>query len=130
MRSLVIALAVVALMFGFAYADQTSGATYTSPNGKLDKEFIDFLNNQQYLDHSHDIDLSRDPEMGLGVDLVLWQNENVKPVIEEVVLQGKYDIQNEESSGYLVARINLFNWTKKKAVEKPVETAPATEPAK
>ena len=114
MRYLVIMLAVVVLMFGVAYADQTSGATYTSPNGEVCEEFIDFVNEQEYIDHTHKVDLERDPEMGLGVDLVVWQNENEKPVLEEVVIEGKYDIQNEESSAYVVARVNLFNLTNKK----------------
>jgi hypothetical protein len=100
-------------MFGVAYAEQSSGATYTSPNGEVSQDFIDFVNEQEYIDHSHDVDLERDPEMGLGVDLVVWQNGKPEQLVEEVVIQGKYDLNNEESSAYVVARVNLFALTNK-----------------
>lgn len=122
MRYLVIVLALVAvLMFGVAYAEQSSGATYNSPNGEVSQDFIDFVNEQEYIDHTHDVDISQEPAMGLGVDAVLWQNEKKEPFLEEVVLQGKYDLNNENSSLYVVARVNLFQMTKNK---------PTVEPAK
>jgi hypothetical protein len=51
--------------------------------------------------------------MGLGVDLVVWQNGKPEQLVEEVVIQGKYDLNNEESSAYVVARVNLFALTNK-----------------
>jgi hypothetical protein len=107
-------LGIIGLLVGCAYADQTSGATYTSPNGEVCDHFIEYLNEQEYIDHTHAIDLERDPELGVGLDVVVWQSKAENPVVEEVVVEGKYDIQNEESSAYVVARVNLFELLSKK----------------
>ena len=112
----IVAIIAVLFMASVAMAEQTSGATYVSPNGEICQDFVDFLNDQEYLDHSHDyyVDEGNDP-YGLGVDAVVWENQDEAPIIEAVEVQAKYDIPNEETSAFLVAKVNLFNLFKKKA---------------
>jgi hypothetical protein len=45
----------------------------------------------------------------VGADVVLWQSDKVEPLIEEVVTEYKYDIENEAHSVYGVVRLNLWN---------------------
>ena len=122
MRYLVLVLLAMALMVSVAYADQTSGATYTSPNGCVDQEFVDFINEQTYIDHTHQVD--RDDPLGVGVDVVVYENKEKDPTVS-VEVQGKLDMQNDETSVFLVGKVNLFKMFQK---AKPVEvTEPVTE---
>lgn len=59
------------------------------------------------LAHDHDIylpDTRRNP-IGVGLDLVVYQGGGI---LEEAVVETKYDFQNEETSAYLVGKVNLF----------------------
>ncbi len=58
---------------------------------------------------NHDHDLYRPPErnpMGAGIDVVLFESDN--PLIEEVTAEGRYDMQNDEMSAYVVVKVNAF----------------------
>lgn len=115
MKYLVIAVMVMLLAVS-AYAAQTGGATYSSPNGEVDDCFIDFLNEQDYIDHTHNayVDEGNDP-YGVGADVIVWENENKEKAFQAVEIQAKYDIPNEEVSGYVVAKFNIASWFKQKA---------------
>jgi hypothetical protein len=48
-------------------------------------------------------------EYGVGLDVVIWENETGKAdVIEEVVAEYKYDINNDDHQVYTVVRLNLW----------------------
>jgi hypothetical protein len=111
---LVLAVLVAFCFFGVAYAESTtSGATYSSPNGEVCDEFIGFLNDQDYIDHTHQFD---DPEysLGLGVDVVVAELDPARTGVARVLLpdaievQSKWDFPNENGSTYLVAKYNLW----------------------
>jgi hypothetical protein len=101
----------------------TGGATYNSPNKKVDQDFIDFLNDQKYIDHSHQFDCDRENQAGVGVDVIVWESAKEDATVKSVEIQEKYDFANEENAVYAVAKINVWKFLKKK--EKPVETVPA-----
>ena len=70
MKILVLVLAVMFLVAPVVMAVETTKADYSSPNGHLDG-FADFLNEQTYLTHQHEvyIDEPRNPmEAYLGVE--------------------------------------------------------------
>ena len=56
-------------------------------------------------------DAQEDP-MGVGADVVLWQNSAEKPIIQEVVAEVKQDIHNEQLSVFGVVRVNLWEMFK------------------
>lgn len=118
MKKLIVLIAVIVAVFmtaGWAIADDdgedlnhdvyaTSRGNYTTPNEAL----TEWLNNNEDFSHSHDIYIPtrRDP-LGLGLDLTLYE---AGPV--EVVAEGKHDFANDETSGYLVTKINVFKVVK------------------
>ena len=114
-----LAMLLVLCFTSFALAAETSGPTYTSPNGEINQEFpglLDCINNQDYIQHTHQYDKDdRDNPVGLGVDVIVYQNEAKNIAVE---VQEKYDVANEENSIYAVMKLNLFEMlTKKKNVE-------------
>jgi len=111
-----LAMLLVVCFTGFALAAETSGPTYTSPNGTINQEFLDCINNQNYIQHTYQYDKDdRDNPVGLGVDVIVYQNEAKNIAVE---VQEKYDVANEENSIYAVMKLNLFEMlTKKKNVE-------------
>jgi hypothetical protein len=93
-----------------AFADETSTATYANPNGELCPEFIDYLNSQDYITHTHQYAVpERDDQLGIGVDMVVWENDAEAPVMKAVEIQEKYDFANKENAVYAVAKVNLWN---------------------
>ena len=64
-----------------------------------------------YLNHNHDIyiDQRRNP-LGIGLDVVVFESDSI---LEDVTIESRYDFQNDEMSGYAVARVNLFQAAKK-----------------
>ena len=60
--------------------------------------------------HSHDTYLGpeRNP-VGAGLDLVVYESDTI---LEDVVIETKYDWQNNESAVYAVARVNVFKAVK------------------
>lgn len=112
---LVLAMLLTLCFVSFALAEETGGSTYASPNGEVSQEFLDCINSQEYLDHTHQYDKTdRDNPMGLGVDAIVWQNEAKNVAVE---VQEKYDIQNEENSVFAVVKLNLFEMFAKKDAE-------------
>ncbi len=97
------------------YAETTGGQNFSSPNGCVDDDFIAFLNDQEYIDHNHQYvvpETDRNDPYGIGADVIIWENESKNVALE---VQGKYDYPNKETSGFLVAKINLWEMLKKKA---------------
>jgi len=107
-KLMVLAVVIAFLALPMAFAEESGGADYNSPNGHADG-LADFLNNQDCIDHTHQIP-ERDNPVGVGVDLTVYQNnaETVAVVIEE-----KYDTQNEENSVFAVCQVNLWKMFKK-----------------
>jgi hypothetical protein len=105
----------VALAFvGACYAEQTSGATYASPSGN-EKGYARHLNKEtKDIDHTHQYatpETDRNTPYGPGVDVKVWENKAKNIAVE---VQTKYDIPNKEASGFVVAKVDLFNMLKKK----------------
>lgn len=80
-------------------------------------EIAEFLNEQDCIDHKHQFDIEeKESPMGVGVDLIVWQldqEKSPKNLIEQVSIQEKYDIANNENTVYAVATVNLFKLFKK-----------------
>ena len=107
-RRLILAALIIGLACGVAFADETGGANYNSPNDHA-SGLAEFLNEQDCIDHNHAVNHpERDDAAGLGVDLVVWQDDNPDAKLEEVVIEEKYDFENEENSVFLVVRWNIF----------------------
>ena len=112
---LAISLIIMFALVAFAFAEETGGQHFYSPNGEVNQEFVDYLNNQECLNHSHQYDKEdRDNPMGVGSDITVWQNETKNIGVE---VQEKYDFANEENSVYAVVKVNLWDMLKKKEVE-------------
>lgn len=118
---------VVALMLcvGIAYAEQTSGPTYSGrAEGIVD--FLNEVNDRNIVTHDHEYTDKDTPkecdaniEYGAGVDLVVYQadpaREGAKKMIpDEVTVQNKYDFGNQNFSSYVVAKYNIWELLKKK----------------
>ena len=116
MKKILALVLMMVLIAPVVFADDTSGATYNSPNGYLDG-IEDILNEQECIDHTHsyrkDDAYNRDNEVGIGIDLVVYKNQDKDALLDEVVIQEKYDFGNEENSIYAVARIDLFGFLTK-----------------
>lgn len=109
MRRLLIGL--VALMFvcavvSVAWADTTGEAEWNRPSCI-----------SRHFNHVHDyeceqvdcpeIDERADPSIGVGLDLILWQNRRIDALMDKVTVEAKYDFRNEETSIYTVVTLNL-----------------------
>lgn len=100
------------MMFCFlcttAFAVTTSGTSYNTGAAWVDQVA------NQHLNHTHDVTLpdqyNRDNEVGVGVDLVVWENAKETTAVE---VQEKWDTQNEENSVYVVGKVNLWKMFKK-----------------
>jgi len=101
MKRLIIALAVVVLMAGFAFADQTGRGEYTTPWDPM----TNWLNDNEHFYHSHEYD-GIDDMLGIGVDVKLWSFDEV-PVLDNISAEGRYDFNNDISAGFIVLGIDL-----------------------
>ena len=59
----------------------------------------------------HDGHYYRENPIGIGADLVVWKSDS--KWIDEVVVESRMDLANEEFSTFAVARIDVFSWFKK-----------------
>ena len=105
------ALAIVLALAEMVRADETTGATYTSPNGHAEG-IADFLNDQNCIDHTHQYavpDNDRENPLGVGADIevVKVSNAGDNNVVKSVNLEAKYDTQNEETSVFAVVHCSL-----------------------
>lgn len=112
-KILVILVAICLLCFSVALAADTGPAVYSSPSGKLDQQFIDFLNTQDCITHTHQFECERENPLGVGLDIVVWESSKAAPVIKALEIQEKYDFQNKENSVYGVLKVNLWNLVKR-----------------
>ena len=47
----------------------------------------------------------RENPLGVGVDLVIYEGNH--PLLEEVTVEARFDLENEEESVFFVARVNV-----------------------
>lgn len=106
MKSLVIALFAVTLICPFVYADETGRGNYTTPIPQL----TEILNENECFYHTHNFEGREDP-YGVGLDIIVFETQDNNFAIE---LQGKYDMENEEKSAYIVGKVNLWDILTKK----------------
>ena len=99
------------LFVSAAFAEETTRGNYVTPNEHL----TEWLNTNEYISHTHGYDTPdpRKNQVGLGVDLVVWENQKEHQVMQAVEIQEKYDINNNENAVYAVAKVNVFNLFKK-----------------
>jgi len=118
MKYAVIVILALLLVVPLALAEQTSGATYTSPNGCVPDPFIDALNDQEFIDHTHQIDVDdRENPVGVGADVTVWENDDAESKVEGVEIQTKHDFVNGETSVFAVLQLNFSSFFKEKEVE-------------
>lgn len=116
MRKLLLIAIMVFALAVCAYAADTSGATYYSPNDSGFGNWLsDLANDQECIDHNHkyvdrDTVYDKSYELGAGLDLIVYQAEpDANPVIpDEVTVESKWDFNNQEGSTYVVAKYNIF----------------------
>ncbi len=61
---------------------------------------------------NHDHNIYRPPvrnPVGVGLDLIVYESDTI---LEDIAIETKYDWQNDESSVYAVARVNVFKAVK------------------
>lgn len=59
----------------------------------------------EYEDTDTDANTQKGNELGAGADIVLYQTEGI---LEDVLVEYRYDAHNQDHKGYLVGRINLW----------------------
>jgi len=102
MRNLLLTLMVVALMAVPAFAESTTRGNYTTPNENI----TEWLNSNDAIYHSHDLDKEKKLQKGIGVDVVAYESDGV---LEEVLVEGRWNSDTKVTTGYVVAKINLYN---------------------
>lgn len=58
-------------------------------------------------DHSHTVDTTTSFGAGIGADIVIYKTDS--PLLREVVIENRYDIDNSEYRVYAVAKVDLFD---------------------
>ncbi len=54
---------------------------------------------------------------GVGIDLTVWENDNEDATVENVEIQNKYDLENDDYSVFAVVQLNVWKMFQKKDVE-------------
>ena len=100
MKSLII-LAILALaVMPLAIADDTGGADWNNDLG-ISNNVRDYT-----AGHNHSYD---EPfRAGIGVDLVVYENEEKGLLPDAVTIENKLDLNNGSGSVYIVARFNIW----------------------
>ena len=96
---------------GIAIAEPTSKANYSvNIDSEIDSDVQNFLNSQDYITHTHQYNERRE-EMGIGADIIVWQNESRnEPVVEDVRIETRVDFNNDnEVNVYGVVTLNIFD---------------------
>ena len=89
---------IIALLLAFAISAVPAFAADTSTD-HFDQAGIVY-------DHSHTVDTTTGFGAGIGADVVVYKGTT--PYIEEVVIENRYDINNDEFRVYGVVRVDLF----------------------
>ena len=101
----VICLLITLLMVsGIAFADQT-GSSWFHSHSYTDKYDP---NTDSYVDRYGEFEPERKNPLGLGVDLTVYEfdGELNKYGLDKVEVQNKWDMRNNEYSGYIVLKTN------------------------
>jgi hypothetical protein len=122
MKKTVLVFAMVLFVSVPVFAEQTSSTQWDSQGiGCISGDDVnEFLNETGVLNHKHEVREEKKLQYGVGMDAVLWQNQKENPVFEEVTAEVRYtidkdtDLDEGKTTGYLVARVNLFNLFKSK----------------
>lgn len=112
MKSLIIFAILALAVMPLAMAENTSGANWDNSSNW---QFLNDLR-EETTGHDHeytDTDTWRDEyepkfEMGLGLDLVVYENVDQGYIPDEVTVESKYDLNNKNGSVYLVAKYNIW----------------------
>lgn len=115
-------LAIVLCMAIPAIAEQTTHTEWQSEGigGFTSDQVNEFLTESGVLNHRHEVREDKKLHYGIGLDVVVWENEKETPVLQDISVQGRYtldkdtDIDKGDTAVYLVARVNMFNLFKGK----------------
>ena len=88
------------MVAGLAYAESTSEANYTSSNPALQ----DWLNDQSYVQHSHDLDKEKKLTKTIGLDLQVYDSEAI-----EVVQVNEYNFDTYHTQIGAKVKVKLWN---------------------
>jgi hypothetical protein len=96
-------LLICCILFVCAWGTTAYAGGYEDPCDSYKGKYLnECADNAVHHDH-------RDNPLGIGADVVLWQNETDKVTfIEEVVAEVRHDFENQETSVYGVVRVNLW----------------------
>ena len=107
---LILTMIIVVLMFaGASYAETTGRGIYTSPNESV----TEWLNENEDFSHTHDYVVD-EPEVakfqkGVGLDLVMYENEIVK-----LSSEARYNFETSVTTAMSVVELNVFKMFTKK----------------
>ena len=103
-RVLLLMVICMLVSMPFVMAEDTGPADWDKDLGWLNKG-RDYAGGH---DHSYE---QYDPEfeVGIGLDLVVYENEDKGLAPNEVTIESKYDFQNENGSVYVVAKYNIWD---------------------
>lgn len=115
MKALMLFILMVALTFvmisTYAQAEETSRGNYVTPSSSL----TDWLNTNDHIYHNHsyidryngDAEEYKAP-LGVGIDVKVLDLKKLNvPYCDDITVQTKYDIHNEEFGAFVVMGIDL-----------------------
>ena len=109
-------LIAMLLVCGVVFAETTSRGNYTTPVPPL----TNWLNNNDCIYHDHDYELcpdrysefekKRGNPLGIGLDLTVYEFDGMlnKYGLDTVEVQNKWDMKNNDYSGYIVIQTNPY----------------------
>ena len=94
MKRIVVAVAVVVLFFvSNAFAETTGDLSWDKATSK----------DSSYLSHNHSYKGFNEDNYGVGLDLIMWEND-----ITSVGIEYRRDIENKGDTFYAVGKVNLW----------------------
>lgn len=89
-------------------ANETGGADW---GGVTPPAFADLLVGHTH-DYSDQIGQERESPLGIGLDVVVYESD--KWYLEEVAVESRFDLENNENAVFFVAKANLWKLLKGK----------------
>lgn len=106
MKKVLVLCMMAVLLCGVAGAEQT-GSSWFHSHSYTDKD--------SYVDRYSEFEPERGNPLGIGLDLVVYEFEGTiqRWGLDTVEIQQKWDMSNNEYSGYIVGKANLWRLGKK-----------------
>ena len=98
MKKAVILLVVLLVSSPVFAATSTGKANYVVPNNQA---FEDFLNDQDCIQHSHDIEKPKKFQKEVGLDFLIYENKTI-----QVVSENRFNLTSKVTTSTAVVKVN------------------------